>query len=190
VLELRFRTAPRQFFGCGCQLPDVLPPDFSSKWISAPVAAWKVSKLQNKPAGGVAKAPALRLTAKAGWTTLTTAGDGFANIHDSVGDRDGLVYFANRFRVTKAAEWTLHVGHDGGCRVFVDGRAVLCAPETRNPAVPGRSSVTLRLAKGTHEVALAFDTAAGKGWGIFLHFELAPSSRIGAKPFHPERVEA
>jgi alpha-L-fucosidase len=39
---------------------------------------------------------------------------------------------------------------------------------------------------------LRFRTAPRQffGCGIFLHFELAPSSRKGAKPFHPERVEA
>jgi hypothetical protein len=65
----------------------------------------------------------------------------------------------------------LIVGHDGGIKVFVDGQAAFCDPRTINPARPERSRIPVRLTPGTHEVAIAFDTDHGKGWGIFFRFE-------------------
>jgi hypothetical protein len=97
---------------------------------------------------------------------------GFINVHESFAGQDGLVYLANRFEAPFAGRWRLSLGHDGGVRVFVDGFPVLCAPETRNPAKPGRSSVELPLTAGVHEIVIAFDLAGGNGWGLFIEWQV------------------
>ena len=70
------------------------------------------------------------------------------------------------------------IGHDGGVRVFVNGRAVLTVTERKNPAAPFRSKVPVKLGKGTHEIAIALDTDAGRGWGMFCCFEAPRAVRM------------
>ncbi len=148
------------------------------------VRTWMISKLMPKPAGGVAEAPYEGLTSKLDWTPIAATAPGdFIGVHDHtgyadgriffkandrVGDADGILYFANRFHLPQPGIWGLRLGYDGGVRVFVDGETVLIDPETRNPAIPGRTCVQTPLVMGEHEVVIAFDTAAGKGWGIFF----------------------
>ena len=159
-----------------------------SRWHSSFVMQWLVSALQPKTVAG---APAKRLAEAIGWQTVTAAVSptGFINVHPLVADADGLVYLGNKFRVKRPGRWTLHIGHDGGVRVFVNGRAVLTAPDRKNPARPYRSKVTLALEEGTHEIVMAFDTAKGMGWGIFCSFELPKSARkqVG-RPVFPTLV--
>jgi hypothetical protein len=144
---------------------------------SAPVCEWMVSALQPKT-GGIADAPCRGLDTSLGWTPIqANARDRFVNVHDRLGDADGLVYFAQRFQVPQSGCWELRVGHDGGVRVFVDGQAVLTEPETRNPATPDRSRVEVALGEGEHEIVIAFDTAAGRGWGIFCSWVIPPAQR-------------
>ena len=168
--------------------PFVAPPP--NRWHSPFVSTWQVATLQPKT---VAAAPAKRLTDPLGWQPITAVASptGFINVHPLVADDDGLVYLGNKFRVSRAGRWTLYVGHDGGVRVFVNGRAVLTVPEQQNPAPPLRSKVTLTLGKGTHEIVIALDTAAGKGWGIFGSFEVAKSQqKPGTRPAFPTLVTA
>ncbi len=77
----------------------------------------------------------------------------------------------------RSGEWGLRLGHDGGMGVFVDGRRVLAEPDLRNPAEPGRSWAEVALTEGEHEIAIALDTAAGKGWGIFFEWVLPRAER-------------
>jgi alpha-L-fucosidase len=190
MLELKFRTPPRQYFNAGPVLPDILPADLSGHNVSPPLLAWQVSDLQPKPDGGVATAPPVRGTAKLGWKLMRGGGDGFVNIHELTGEGDGLVYFACRLRAAQAGEWRLHLGHDGGARVFVDGQPVFCEPAVLNPCVAGRSSMPLALTRGAHELVIALDTCRGRGWGIIVHLEAlgAAAARKGAKPVFPAVV--
>ncbi len=140
--------------------------------ITLAVRSWLVSKRVPKPKGGLAAAPCRGLDARLGWTVLEAAADDFLSVHERLGEADGMVYFANRFHVPVPRVWGLRLGYDGGVKVFVDGETVLVDPETRNPAFPGRMQVEMPLARGDHEVVIAFDTAAGKGWGIFFAWVL------------------
>ena len=191
MLELEFRTPAEQWFSAGCvwEKP-AAEVKLSGKWISAPVTEWRLSPRVARPVGGVAKAPYRALGAKGAWQSVKGGfPQDFVNVHDNFGDADGLVYLANRFSVARAGTWTLHLGHDGGVRVFVDGKAVLCVPERKNPALPGRSAVELKLARGTHEVSLAFDLDHGLGWGIFASWGVPPAARAGQrKPTFPQRA--
>jgi hypothetical protein len=163
--------------------------NLSTPWHSGRVNSWKVSKVMPKK-GDVRQASQASLkNDKLGWHIVRASGapEGFINIHDALNDADGLVYFANRFDVKKAGSWKLHLGHDGGAKVFVDGKAVLCEPTLKNPALPGRSEAAVSMAKGKHEIVIAFDTHAGGGWGIFLCFELVkPSRKPGVKAWFPQ----
>jgi hypothetical protein len=159
----------------GPVLPDFTPVDMSDVNISEPVLNWLASRVQPKPEGGVAEAPLVQTSDGLGWTRVKGDHDGFVNVHDIAGESDGLIYFSTSLTVKKQGTYKWHVGHDGGVRVFVDGKPVLCEPVTRNPAMSGRSNVTLELTPGRHDVMIAMDTATGRGWGIFLHLEATGS---------------
>jgi len=146
---------------------------------------WQVSRLM--PVGDVAKAKYVGLKQKAGWANVAagTCGPEFVNIHPWRGP-DGLVYLARTVKVARAGEWILHIGHDGGARVFVDGKPVAATAGTMKPAPFIRTEAPVKLAAGEHEIVVALDRAGGKGWGIFASF--APSAnkaKAGRKPVFP-----
>ena len=152
------------------------------------VNRWQMSRLMPKTAG-VGETRSVKLDEALDWRPVENAAaekEGFINVHSAVGDADGIVYLGNRFKVGRAGRWTLHLGHDGGVRVFVDGKSVLCDPKRANPAVPDRSSVTVSLGKGEHEIVIALDTDHGMGWGIFCRFEVPEAERKSrSKPVFP-----
>ena len=82
------------------------------------------------------------------------------------------------------------LGHDGGVKVFLDDREVLCAPERRNPIDPWRSRVEVYLTEGEHEVVVALDTDHGGGWGIVFRWEQQSIGHREHPELHfPERVD-
>ncbi len=190
IIALTFTGGVRQYFNMGPVPPEVIPADLSGKDLSPNLRHWQLSALRPKT-GGVADAPAVTLADAAGWQPVQSReGDGFVLVHDRVGDGDGLVYLGARLQVPADGRWILHLGHDGGVRVFMDGQPLFAEPKCANPAVPGRSSIPLALAAGQHELMIAFDTAAGRGWGIFARFEAPKHGRKkGEKPIFPAVIE-
>ena len=192
VLDLKFRTMPSQNLSLGGGKGAISPIEkFATRWHSPHVMKWQLSRLFPK-GKDVSSARPVKLSAKLGWhkVSVVSPPEGFVNIHDEMGDADGIVYFADRFRVPKAGAWTIHLGHDGGAKMFVDGRAVLLNPKRVNPCLPGRSKATVRLSRGMHEIAVALDTDHGWGWGIFLCFEVPKDQRPRAgKPVFPILAE-
>ena len=150
-------------------MPDVFPVDTSGANFAPPVTAWRYSPRKEKPEGGIAKAPYAAM--KKEWKIPSSRTDGFMSIHDDFNDADGVVYFGTVATAPCDGTWRLHVGHDGGVRVFVDGKDVLTAAKAYNPATPGRSHVDVTLSKGKHDIVVAFDLAAGRGWGMYTHIE-------------------
>ena len=130
------------------------------------IANWKLSRLLARDQVG----NSVRLKDKLGWRPLR-ANDGFANVHAVFGDKDGIACLAHRFRAGKAGLWRVNLGHDGGVRVFVDGRPVFAEPRLENPARAGRSRFAVRLGRGPHELVIALDTHGGAGWGVFCTVE-------------------
>ena len=159
------------------------PPDM---WHSPLITSWHVSRLMPKT-GDVSSAGAVRLSDSMDWKPIEADAAGpstcMVNVHNVAGDRDGIAYVGRRFRVDRPGTWDLLVGHDGGCRVFVDGKSVICDPARINPARPDRSRATVSLDKGEHEIVCAFDTAAGNGWGLYFRFAVNPTSRADRWPF-------
>ena len=158
------------------------------------VRTWRLSKLMPRN-GSLARALCVKLSDSLDWRTIDDAvvqvgvPPDFVNLHPVFDLKDGIAYLANRFQVAKSGKWTLHLGHDGGVKTFVDGKAMLCKPKRVNPAPRDRSSVTLTLSKGLHEIVIAFDTDRGLSWGIFFRFETLHSARRkGTKPSFPTRV--
>jgi len=139
--------------------PNVLVSEF--------VRDWRISPVQPRQAEGVAGAEFIKPDYKA-WQPVKAQERGFINAHDTTGNQDGIVYLAKKIKLAAPGKWEICLGHDGGARLFVDGKSVLCVPETVNPAHPGRSKVTVKLAKGVHEVVVALDLNTGKGWGFFF----------------------
>ncbi|MBI4027289.1 MAG: Gfo/Idh/MocA family oxidoreductase [Verrucomicrobia bacterium] len=155
------------------------------------VRAWRLSRLTPKR-GGTAGARCVKLSDPLDWRDIsdsavaTGAPPDFINVHQVYPFQDGIAYLGNRFKVAKDGVWTLLLGHDGGCKVFVNGKAVFCNPQRMNPAEPDRSRVVLKLAKGVHEIVVALDTDHGLGWGIFFRFQIPREARPkGWKPLFP-----
>jgi hypothetical protein len=187
VLRLRFRQTPVQVWhGLGCEYlegfeaTDEVRSPFLARWqVSAPVA---------RPAAGVGAAPPVgpslvegRGTPQAAalpvsWTALSAQPDGFVNVHDLYPEADGVVYLWTRVRAEKTAAWNLLLGHDGGVRLFLDGRPLHTDPEQKNPAIPTRARIPVQLAAGEHDLTVAFDLNRGRGWGIFLRFAALPGT--------------
>jgi hypothetical protein len=155
----------------------------SGPWFSPYLTEWMIAS-KCLP-GSVAEAPCKHLADSLNWTPVR--GNPFVNIHDRTGDADGLAYVGNRFAVAEDGSWTLHLGHDGGIRVFVDGVPVACTPTCSNPAVPAiRTSATVELARGEHEIMIAFDTNNGVNWGLYASFEIPRTYRVpGRQPAFP-----
>ena len=152
----------------------------ASTWLTT---GWNISRLQ--PAGDITAAPSISLAQDVGWTPVP-AGEAFVDIHELCGPV-GYVLLARRLRVTEAGEWILHVGHDAGVRIFMDGQPVAATPGACNPAPRDRTQARVALAAGEHELGIAFDRADGRGWGVFVCFEL-PADRLhsGPAPLFPE----
>jgi len=147
-----------------------------SPWL---VDGWRLSPLL--PAGDITVAPYVPPADDGTWTPVPpgpgrgTQDTRFVNVNE-LRDPDGIVYLARKVHVAEAGEWILHVGHDGGARVFVDGRPVGASGGAINPAPYTRTAARLDLAAGEHEIVVAFDRAGGKGWGIFVSFEIPENS--------------
>jgi len=168
-------VAAHQRYHMGALIWDV--EDVEQRWFTTAITSWLVSDLTPN-AYGIAHAPYHGSTSPLGWERMPAmADDGFINLHARFGDADGIVYLANRFTIPHAATWELTLGHDGGVCIFVDGADVLTVPDTRNPAAPGRTTVPIPLDEGEHDIVIAFDTAGGKGWGIYSSWVLPKSAR-------------
>ncbi|MEI6972836.1 MAG: DUF2961 domain-containing protein, partial [bacterium] len=144
-------------------------------------SGWQVSRLT--PAGDVTQAAPASLAADMGWQHVpcgSPAGGDFVNVNDLRG-QDGIVYIGRRVVVEQAGEWILHVGHDGGARVFVDGLPVAANAGAVNPAPRKRTKAPVKLDIGEHEIVVALNRDGGKGWGMFVSFAHAASGP--KKPF-------
>jgi hypothetical protein len=141
------------------------------------ITSWRMSKLHPKT---IAAAPCVAPGSGGSWQIIRSidGSGGFINVHAQYGDEDGIAYLASTVRVHEAGRWILHVGHDGGVRVFIDGKAVLTVPERMNPATAFRSKTRIALGKGSHEIVIAFDTAGGNGWGFCCFFETLEKARM------------
>ena len=136
---------------------------------SPSVTDWRLSPLFPKGTGGVRDVVAPPDTGS--WKEYPAGSDPFVNVHNVFGDADGIVYLAHAFQVEEAGVRSILLGHDGGAKVFLDGRELLCVPERRNPLDPWRSKVKVNLTSGRHEVVVAVDTDHGGGWGIVFRWD-------------------
>ncbi len=137
---------------------------------------WKASHLM--PAGDISVAPYVSLEQKVGWKALPVSTSGFIDIHDQRGP-NGIVYLTRKIHVAQVCERILHVGHDGGARIFIDGRPVAAAAGSINPATSTRTQVPVKLKRGEHEICVALDRDNGKGCGICVSLQ-KPAATCGS----------
>jgi predicted protein tyrosine phosphatase len=139
------------------------------------------------PAGDIATAPHRGIAEAAGWRPVMVQ-DAFVDIHEQCGPI-GIVHLAHRVHVAESGTWILHLGHDGGARLFVDGRPLAATAGTVNPAPFRRTQALVDLPAGEHEISIAIDRAGGRGWGIYLSFELPAELRVpGRSPVYPRGI--
>jgi uncharacterized protein (DUF608 family) len=146
---------------------------------------WQVSRVQ--PPLDITAAPYVGLEQDAGWEAVAS-NQGFIDVHQMRADR-GFVYLARRVRFEQATKKILHVGHDGGARLFVDGKAMAATGGTINPAPPKRTRATLDFAAGEHEICVALDRANGCGYGIYVSLE-DPGADCACGTCGPDRASA
>ena len=130
---------------------------------------WQVSRLM--PSMDIREAPHVGLAKDAGWEQWDANKD-FISVHHVRGE-NGLVYFARKLQLAAGGKRVLHVGHDGGVRIFVDGAAVACTPGTTKPAPATRTQVAIDLSAGEHELCVALNRDNGLGWGMFVSLQPA-----------------
>jgi len=148
------------------QIPQNVSAFLASGWqLATPAMACAVSA-----------APCVGLHQDAGWRPLP-ANSEFVDVHEQC-PPDGIVYLARRVHVAEPGEWILHVGHDGGARIFVDRRPVACDVSAVNPAPYLRSQARVEWASGEHEIVVALDRAGGRGWGIHVCFEPTEAMQV------------
>ena len=146
---------------------------------------WHASRLMSPM--DIQQTPYIELTKDAGWEKLPDSQD-FISVNKLRGE-NGIVYFARKIQVATAGERVLHVGHDGGVRIFVDGAPVACTPSTTKPAPVTRTQVKLNLSAGKHEICVALNRDNGLGWGIFVSLQPVSdccASGCGCKPDEPK----
>lgn len=156
--------------------------------LSPYVMNWKISRLLPGTLGDIA-APRLD-DASLKWSPISAlpAPEGFVNASSVHGSQEGICLLGMRLAVARAGRWNVRLGHDGGARLFVDGRLVIDQPKRVNPANPDRSQAEVSLPAGMHEVVVALHTDHGKGQGIFLRFMNPSRTKAGAGGF-PEPVK-
>jgi hypothetical protein len=171
LLEMKFHAPPRQYYSYTRVTPPFEPADLTGKGVKGPVHQWRRSPLQSKPSTGIATAPWIEKEKRDKWTEVHPDHNGFVSTNDPSYSEDAVCYFEHRLTTREEGFHTLHLGHDGGIKVFLDGKDILIEPELFNPAIPGRSSIQIMLPPGTHDLLVALDTCHGLGWGICLHVE-------------------
>jgi len=132
---------------------------------------WQVAKL--RPTGDITTIPYVGLDQDAGWQPVPPLSE-FVDVHE-VTEPDGIAYLARTVRAPMDGEWILHIGHDGGVRVFVDGQPVAAQAGLVNPAPYQRTQARVQWPAGEHELVIALDRADGLGWGLYASFEPAES---------------
>ena len=150
--------------------PFIREPIIDDKRCSPFVANWNVSSLLLQPLDTVTAADADKPGLAWKPVKAIVAPDGFVNVSSVHGQNHGVALLSARVSVSKPGRWIAALGHDGGARLFVDGRQVIDQPKRMNPAVPDRSRAALNLSKGEHRILVALNTDHGKGQGIFLRF--------------------
>ncbi len=78
---------------------------------------WQASRTM--PACDIAEAPYVGRDQDAGWAPVPAV-KGFLDIHAGR-EPNGIVYLIRNIRGEEECERVLHVGHDGGARIFLDG---------------------------------------------------------------------
>ena len=131
------------------------------------VDGWKASRTM--PTCDISMAPYVGPDQDAGWEALPAA-DGFLDVQ-ARRDPNGIVYLTRCIQIEEDCERMLHVGHDGGARIFLDGRPLAATPGTVNPARPTRTQVCVKLRRGDHELCVALDRSGGNGCGIFVSLQ-------------------
>ncbi len=147
---------------------------------------WQVSKIIEHK-GSVSNAPWVGLAQNAGWRPIpaddpTSGRIGVQAVYPP-GHGDGIIYLANRIHVRLPGKYSLRLGHDGGARIFMDGRPLACDPKSRPPITPDRTQADLDLAAGEHELVIAFDLNNGNAWGIRCRFAKADNQPIRVVDF-------
>ena len=156
--------------------------------LNPPVGPWKAARPVSC-AGGLAKAPCLKLSGKHGWRNAPSSIYYFANgaagwkvdCGDMFKDAAGLAYIGNRFKVSEGGQWAMLLGYDGAAKVFLDGQPVFYDPLPENPVKPlvgcyrfhrraYRSIIFAGMAPGIHEVVIVLNAGDGLGEGITFRF--------------------
>jgi beta-galactosidase len=143
--------------------------------VSAAATGFACSSLQPAPDDIHDATPPVAGTAFHKVTTVRA--DGFCDIREFHKRRDGFVLIRATFVMENAGTGVLLYGADGPVRVWVNGTAVDCRPEARNPAVKDGFKVDVAWKAGENVALFGLQTNGGKAWGVFARALPAASSK-------------
>ncbi|MEM1059295.1 MAG: sialate O-acetylesterase [Verrucomicrobiota bacterium] len=96
--------------------------------------------------------------------------DGFVNEHPRWIGRTGVAFFEARMTLPEPMRLEVLMGYDGPFRLWIDGEPFFTDMAGINPCFADESSKTVRLKKGSHQLAVGMDIRRGQSWGFFLRF--------------------
>ncbi len=155
-------------------------PDHDSlRWSTPYFDKAQVSPLFAKPSAGLKAVKPTSLSADIPWALLSAHPDarGFLKLKSHFADKEGFAYIAFRINASQTAAYDLWLGHDGGVHVWVNAKSVHLDPALKNPSAPDRTQIPIKLKRGINELIIAFDTDAGRGWGIFARIAIPKAHR-------------
>ncbi len=165
--------------GRGEALPAFGPLPLSSDLEVTPfLRSWQVSRIITDGPGLKTMATPQRRDRSLGLSQREFP-DNFCNRHAEFEGHAGVAVWLTTITAARSLATDLLVGYDGSIRVFLDGKQVFADPSGTNPALVDAKRIPLRLAKGSHELAIALDLNGGLAWGIWCRFAVPAKKRAG-----------
>ncbi|WP_269523273.1 sialate O-acetylesterase [Coraliomargarita parva] len=94
--------------------------------------------------------------------------DGFINEHDNWAGQSGYAYFFQKMSLSEPMTLSFKMGYDGPFAAWIDESPLHADPYGSNPCLPDKTSRTIQLSAGEHEICTGMDVGNGIAWGFFL----------------------
>jgi len=95
-----------------------------------------------------------------------TALAGFVDLREISNMQAGIIYAVADISFEKPTKAIISLGYDGPIKLWFNGKELFYGPG-KNPAIRDQTKIYATAKKGNNQIAIAFDTNNGKGWGFF-----------------------
>ena len=100
----------------------------------------------------------------------TFPADGFINQHEFWAGKSGHGYFSARLTLSEPMRLAFRMDYDGPFRLWIDRKPFFTDLNGTNPCTVDKSTKTVSLAAGDHDLRVAMDLNNGNAWGFRLRF--------------------